>query len=95
MPRVAFSYEEGIHRVYALSYAGPGSACRLLDVVLSRLLAENETDRLGATVPRGEREECMKQEPPVFRRGLCGTRLQGLPVGGISSHGRATYHLRE
>ena len=33
----------------------------------------------------------MKQEPPLFGRGLCGTRLGWSancdPVGGISSHG--------
>ena len=49
MPRVAFSYEEGIHHVYALSYAEPGSPCRLLDVVLSRLLAENENHHGGTS----------------------------------------------
>ena len=38
---------KGNHHVYALSYAGPGSPCCLLGVVLSRLLAENENHHGG------------------------------------------------
>jgi hypothetical protein len=40
--------------------------------------------------------EPMKQEPPVFARGLCGTRFEGPqvgPVGGISSQEHASYSL--
>ena len=39
--------------------------------------------------------EPTKQEPPLFGRGLCETRLQCPTVRGISSHGRASYGLGE
>jgi len=81
--RVVFPDGRGIHHVYAPIYAGPGSPCWLLDIVLSRVLAENETHH-GDTSPGWEGNTHLRMR----------LRSQGTDYRGPFLDGQAVRFLR-